>query len=380
MSSEQEAEAPGRRRGGGGLAFRLGGIPVSMPWSGLLGVVFIAYLWRNNLGADRSQPLEVLVLALTFSVLFYVSILGHELGHAWSARAFGYPVHSITLWVLGGYTSFERRIPSAWRDGVISASGPISSVLIGVLWWLVARSPLAIDPRVEGVAVALAVSNIFLGVWNALPGLPLDGGSVLRSIIWGVTSDEHRATVIAAWAGRVVAVVVFVLPLWLVASRGGQPDITSVVFSGLIAAYLFAGASDALKRARLMSRVPALQARSLVRPAVVVPHDLPLSEALRRLQEAGARAMAVSDSTGRVVAVAQEDAVSAVPVERRPWVPVSSVAATLDPSARLHVDLGGDPLLRAMQDVPAADYAVHDDTGTVVGILTTKDVEKALGV
>jgi len=379
VSSEQEAQAPARRSGGG-LAFRLGGIPVSMPWSGLLGVVFVAYLWRNNLGADPSRPAEVVVLALTFSVLFYLSILGHELGHAWSARLFGYPVHSITLWVLGGYTSFERRIPSAWRDGVISASGPISSVLIGVLWWLVALSPLATDPRVEGVAVALAVSNIFLGAWNALPGLPLDGGSVLRSIIWGIGRDEHRATVIAAWAGRVVAVLVFVVPLYLIARQGRQPDIASVAFSGLIAAYLFVGASEALKRARLMSRVPSLQARALVRPAVVVPHDLPLSEALRRLQETGARSIAVSDSTGRVVAVAQEDAVSAVPEERRPWVPVSSVAATLDPSASLHVALGGDLLLRAMQDVPAADYAVHDDTGTVVGILTTKDVEKALGV
>lgn len=378
--STEEAIPPRARRTSGGLAFRLGGIPVSMPWSGLLGVAFIAYLWHDQLGADASQPLEVLVLSLTFSVLFYLSILGHELGHAWSARAFGYPVHSITLWVLGGYTSFERRIPSAWRDGVISASGPVSSVLIGALWWLVARSPMATDPRVEGVAFALAVSNVFLGVWNALPGLPLDGGNVLRSIIWAVGRDEHRATVVAAWAGRVVAVLVFAFPLWLAVRRGGQPDLTSVVFSGLIAAYLYAGASDALKRARLMSRVPALQVRTLVRPAVVVPHDLPLSEALRRLEEAGAGAVAVADSSGHVVAVAQEDSVSAVPLERRPWVPVSSVSTTLDPVARLHVALGGDLLLRAMQDVPASDYAVHDDTGTVVGILTTKDVEKALGV
>jgi Zn-dependent protease len=379
VSNEQEAPARQRRRSGG-LAFRLGGIPVSMPWSGLLGVVFIAYLWRNNLGADQSQPVEVLVLALTFSVLFYLSILGHELGHAWSARAFGYPVHSITLWVLGGYTSFERRIPSAWRDGVISASGPISSVLIGVLWFLVARSPLATDPRVEGVAVALAVSNIFLGAWNALPGLPLDGGNVLRSIVWAIGRDENRATVVAAWSGRFVAVLAFVVPLWLVFRRGGQPDLFSVALTGIIAAYLYAGASDALKRARLMSRVPALQVRALVRPAVVVPHDLPLAEALRRLADSGGRAVAVSDSSGTVVAVAQEDSVSAVPVERRPWVPVSSVSTTLDPAARLHVSLGGDLLLRAMQDVPATDYAVHDDTGTVVGILTTKDVEKALGV
>jgi Zn-dependent protease len=378
VSTEEQTAPTGRRAGG--IAFRLGSIPVSMPWSGLLGILVVAFLWRDNLGADRSQPTEVLVLSLVFAVLFYLSILGHELAHALTAKMFGFPVHSITLWVFGGYTSFERRIPSAWRDGVISGSGPVSSVLIGFVWLGIANSPVAVDPRVDGVAYALAVSNIFLGIWNALPGLPLDGGNVLRSVIWGITGNEHRSTVIAAWAGRVVAVLAFAVPLLLVFQRGGQPSMGSVVFSALIAAYLFAGASDALKRARLMSKVPALQVGALVRPAVVVPHDLPLAEALRRLEASGARAVAVADGSGTVVAVAQEDAVSAVPLERRPWVPVSSVSSTLEPRARLHVSLSGDPLLRAMQDVPATDYAVHDDTGTVVGILTTRDVEKALGV
>ena len=320
MSTEQEA-APARRRAGG-IAFRLGSIPVSMPWSGLLGILVVAFLWRDNLGADRSQPTEVLVLSLVFAVLFYLSILGHELAHALTAKMFGFPVHSITLWVFGGYTSFERRIPSAWRDALISGSGPVSSVLIGLVWLGIANSPLAVDPRVDGVAYALAVSNIFLGIWNALPGLPLDGGNVLRSIIWGITGNEHRSTVVAAWAGRVVAVLAFAVPLLLVFQRGGQPSMSSVVFSALIAAYLFAGASDALKRARLMSKVPDLQARTLVRPAVVVPHDLPLAEALRRLEASGARAVAVADGTGSVVAGAQEDPVTSLPHERRPRVPL----------------------------------------------------------
>ncbi|MCA0331554.1 MAG: site-2 protease family protein [Actinobacteria bacterium] len=365
----------GRR--GGGLDFRLGSIPVSMPWSGVLGIVVIAFLWRDNLGYAYEGNV-VLVRAVVFAVLLYVSILGHELAHAWSARAFGYPVRSITLWIFGGYTSFERRFTSAWRDGVISAAGPISSVLIGVAWLLLAASPLAASDSVYFVSFALGWTNILMGVWNALPGLPLDGGNVLKCVLWGITKDEHRGTVVAAWAGRVVAVGVFLVPAWLAWRQGRQPDLFSFVFSGFIAAWLFAGASDALKRATVMRRVPRLEARTLVRPVVVVPHDLPLSEALRRLEEQGARGIAVADATGEVVAVAQEAAVSAVPLERRPWVPVSSVAARLDPEARLHVDLSGEPLLRAMQDVPSGDYAVHDGTGRVVGILTTADVEKAL--
>ncbi len=379
MSNEQE-EAATPARGGSGLTFRLGGIPVSLPWSSLLGVALIAFLYNDNLVVDRSNLGQIVLWSLVFGVLFYVSVLGHELAHAWSARAFGFPVHQITLWFFGGWTSYERLIPSAWREAVIAASGPISSVLIGYAWLLFSWSPLSGGSTVSSMAWLLGAANIVLGVWNALPGLPLDGGGVLRSIVWGITKDENRGTVVAAWSGRVVAVFVFTLPFLQAWWTGRRPDLVGIVFAGMVGAYLYAGASDALKRARLMSRVPALQARALVRPAVVVPHDLPLAEALRRLEGTGARALAVIDSGGTVVAVAQEDAVAAVPVERRPWVPVSSVSTTLAPDARLHVALAGDPLLRAMQDVPATDYAVHDDTGTVVGILTTKDVEKALGV
>jgi len=361
-----------------GLSFRLGRIPVRMPWSGVAGIALIAWLWHAQLGADPSSTLEVLILALVFSVLFYVSILGHELAHAWTAAAFRYPVHSITLWVLGGFTSFERRISSWWRDALISAAGPVASVVIGVGWLVVAASPVAADPRVEGVARALGFTNVFLGIYNALPGLPLDGGNVLRSLIWGMSGNERRATVIAAWAGRVVAVGVFVLPLWFSVRSGTPPQITDFLFTGFVAAWLFAGASDALRKATILSRVPELAARALVKPAVIVPHDLPLAEALRRREESQMGAIAVSDSAGQVYAVAQEEAVSAVPPERRPWVPVSSVSASLDPLARLHVDLSGEPLLRAMQDHPAKDYTVHDSTGTVLGLLAMSDVERAL--
>ena len=124
--------------------------------------------------------------------------------------------------------------------------------------------------------------------------------------------------------------------------------------------------------------MPALSARSLVRPAVFVPHDTPLSEALRRVAEAGAGGVVLTDAEGRPVAVSQEAAVSAVPVERRPWVPVSSVSATLDPRAALPADLSGEPLLVAMTAYPSSEYVVVEADGTVVGVLTTADVEAAL--
>ena len=105
---------------------------------------------------------------------------------------------------------------------------------------------------------------------------------------------------------------------------------------------MFSGANAALKSARVTGRIPGISARSLARRAIAVGADVPLAEALRQAQEAQATGLVVVDAAGRPTAVAQQAAVAAVPVERRPWVPVSSVAAALDPRAVLPADLAGD--------------------------------------
>jgi CBS domain-containing protein len=231
---------------------------------------------------------------------------------------------------------------------------------------------------VATVLWALGVSNIFLGIFNALPGLPLDGGAVLKSVVWGITREEARGTVVAAWSGRIVAVLVFVALVWPDLSQGRAPDITSVIFGGMISAYLFSGASQSLAKARISRRVPGITARSLARGSIAVGADVPLSEALRQATAAGATGMVVVDSAGHPTAIAQQNAVDAVPVERRPWVPVGSVSAALDPRAALPADLAGMDLLHAMQAVPAAHYLVVEAGGALVGVLSTADVEAAL--
>ena len=197
-----------------GLAFRIVGIPIVMPWSGLLGIGVVAFLWSDSFRIDPANDSQTWVLATVFAVLFYASILVHELAHAAVARMAGFPVHDITLWVLGGYTSYERRSASAWREGLIAAAGPAITILLGLACRWAADLPMVTDDRIYVLLRALGYSNVLLGIFNALPGLPLDGGAVLRAIIWRVTGNESRATIIASWAGRVVAVTVFVLPIY----------------------------------------------------------------------------------------------------------------------------------------------------------------------
>lgn len=363
---------------GSGLSFRLGSIPVVMPWSSLLGIGIVAFLWMSNFSVVAGSRTETAVLAVVFAVLFYLTILGHELAHAWVAGLCGYPVHSITLWALGGFTAYDRRTSSPLREGVIAAAGPVSSIAIGLAARALAGSEVIPDVRVATVVWALGVSNIFLGIFNALPGLPLDGGAVLKSVVWGITREEARGTIVAAWSGRVVAVLVFVALVWPDLSQGRAPDITSVIFGGMISAYLFSGANQSLASARISRRVPSITARSLARRSIAVGADVPLSEALRQAEAAQATGMVVVDAAGRPTAIAQQNAVAAVPIERRPWVPVGSVSAALDPRAALRADLAGIPLLQAMQDVPAAHYLVVEAGGALVGVLSTADVEAVL--
>jgi CBS domain-containing protein len=158
----------------------------------------------------------------------------------------------------------------------------------------------------------------------------------------------------------------------------GGGDVTGILLGAFISAWMFSGANAALKNARVASRIPSLTARSLARPAVAVGGDVPLAEALRQAEAVAASDLVVVDAGGHPVAIAQQNAVAAVPIERRPWVPVSSVSAALDPRAALPADLAGMGLLQAMQDVPAAHYLVVEPGGALVGVLSTSDVEAAL--
>ena len=364
--------------GSGGLSFRLGSIPVSMPWSSLLGMGLIAYFWLPRFAGTGTSQSETVGLAVAFAALFYVTILGHELAHAWVAKRCGFPVHGITLWAFGGFTSYERRVPSAGREALIAVSGPIASVLIGLAAYGLAGPSEQVDERAHVLLLALGSINVLMGIFNALPGLPLDGGAVLKSAVWGLTGNEVRGITVAAWSGCVVAILVFVALLWPDLSAGRTPDLVSVVVGGMISAFLFSGAWQTLRSSKVTARVPGISARTLARRSVAVGSDVPLSEALRQAQEAHATGLVVVDAAGRPVAVAQQAAVAAVPVERRPWVPVSSVSAALDPRAALSADLSGMDLLQAMQQVPASHYLVVEPGGGLVGVLATADVESAL--
>lgn len=316
------------------------------------------------------------VAGLTFAVVLYGSVLLHEASHAVVARRYGFSVKSITLHFLGGMTAIEGESRTPRQEFWIAVVGPLTSIAVGLaavgLWFVTPDGLLLM--AVEGLAGA----NLLVGVLNLVPGLPLDGGRVLKSVVWRITGNVHRGTIAAAWGGRVTAFLVLLWPLTQEQVFGRPPDLFDFILSFVIATFLWAGATQAMTSARLRSRLPALRARDLARRTLSVPGDLPLAEAVRRAQAAEAGSIVTVTGGGRPVGVVNEAALLATPEDRRPWVAVSTVARTLEDGLSIPVGLSGEELIHAIQRAPAAEYVLVEEDGTVYGVLSTADVDRAV--
>lgn len=379
MTTESDASEPGSgdRSRTGLLIGRPFGIPVHVTSSWLIVAVLITLVYGGVVQGRLALGLWAYPLAFLFAVLLYVSVLVHELAHAVVARMYGLPVRRIVLYVLGGVSEIEREAPTPGREFWIAFAGPLFSLLLaagGFGLYLFA------DPRgvVGELLFQLWVANLLVGVFNLLPGLPLDGGRLLRAGVWKVTGRSFVGSVVAAWGGRALALVVVAMPFLLTWSAGGRLSPWAVVWGLVLGGFMWMGATDALRTARVRERVPGLRARALAREAVTVPADTPLAEAERRAGESGVTEVVVTDSDGRALAIVHPAAAGAIPRERRPWVPVSSVARAVTEHSVVPAEMEGEELLGALTVRPLPEYLVVEEDGRVHGVLRAVDVNAAM--
>ncbi len=380
--------APGRRKGPGGgiLMGRPFGVPVYVAPSWFLVAALITWVFGGQL--ERVLP-ELggarYLVSLFFAVAFYASVLVHELAHTVAALRFKLPVRRIQLQFFGGVSEIEKETETPGREFVLAFVGPLLSlVLAGVFY---GGMQLVEPGTVPGVLLAgLMISNLIVAIFNLLPGLPLDGGRMLRAVVWKLSGKPMTGTVAAAWVGRALAVAVLIgLPLLTHTGAlgnarpeiGGADSLTDALLAAILAAIIWTGAGNSLRMARLRERLPDLQARVLTRRAVPVEADTPLSEALRRANSAGARALVVVDREGEPTALVREAAIVAVPEHRRPWVPVGTLAQDLKDGMRVSAELAGEGLLEFLRATPATEYLVVEETGEIYGVLSSADVERA---
>ena len=204
--------------------FRLGrlfGININIDWSWLF--IFLLITWHLSTLFGSFHPDWDTVLrwgtAVIASLLFFASVLAHELAHSLMAMAQGIPVRNITLFLFGGVSNIQREPPSPKAEFLITIVGPITSIVLGVLFILLARlttgpmdvtlaEPTQVLAELNPLSTLLfwlGPINIVLGLFNLIPGFPLDGGRILRSLLWAITDNLRQATRWASWVGQAIA-------------------------------------------------------------------------------------------------------------------------------------------------------------------------------
>ena len=210
---------------------RLVGVPVYLSWNWLLIAGFVVLLFGPQVA--RLFPelgIGAYGIAFLYAVLLALSVLVHELAHAVSARAFGWPAQEIVLNLWGGHTQFGAFQATPGRSLVTALAGPAANVLIALAGTLIA----AVAPP-EGVARLLldilVYANWLVALFNVLPGLPLDGGRIVESAVWAITGSQDKGTLAAGWAGRGIVMLLGVALVVVPSSRAAGRTSRSSSFS-----------------------------------------------------------------------------------------------------------------------------------------------------
>jgi Zn-dependent protease len=375
-----EPRAPHHRQPGQGeIALgRVAGFPVAVNWS----VLVIAWLLTWSLatgglpdGAQGHSTGTYWAAGAVAAVVFLASLLAHELAHAVVARRSGIEVVSVTLWMFGGVASLSGEPESPAADLRVAVAGPATSLALAGLFGAVtlALDATSVTHIIASVAGWLAAVNLMLGLFNLIPGAPLDGGRVLRAIVWRLRGDRHKAALVATSAGAVVAYGLIGLGLAQFLFAGGLGGLW-LVFIGwfLLGA---AGTEGAHERARHALTGVAV-AEAMTPAARAIPGWLTIDEAIERHALVDRiDAWPVEGLDGTITGVVTLDDLRAVPGVDRAATQVSAVASTDDAVGQVSASSAVIDLLDRSDGVDGRPVLVSDGD-RVVGIVTRADLER----
>ncbi|UZX03448.1 site-2 protease family protein [Arthrobacter sp. CDRTa11] len=370
-----ETKAPSRREG---IPLgRIAGIPVILAYSWFVIAAFTVVAFGPALLArNPALGFAAYVVAFAYAVLLLISVLVHELAHALTAKIYGWPTQKIVLNLWGGHTQFENFTATPGRSVLVALAGPAANfVLAGAAWLVLSMTSL---PSVADILTNIfMVANLLIGIFNVLPGLPLDGGRLVESAVWKATGSQAKGTIAAGWAGRVLVVA---LGYWFIVRpllAGEQPDFSFLMITILVAGFLWMGASASIQQGTLRSRLHLVSAVALSEPAVGIPASATVAEILR-LSPSGTPAVVVCGPDGRPQGVVDPSAVSAVPPAAAGTTPVTAVSYALVPGAYVPEWSKGQELIQYLAQLEGREYAVVDHRGTVTGLLRQNAVLAAI--
>ena len=357
---------------------RIAGIRFGVNWSWLVVFALIVWTLATGIFPTTNEGLAdgtYVGMALVAAVFFFASLLAHELGHAVVARREGMEIDGITLWLFGGVAKFKGMFPSAGAEFRIAVAGPLVSLTLGLGFAAVARG-LSLPGAVDGVVFWLGYINLLLLVFNLLPALPLDGGRVLRSILWAAKGNFAWATHIAAAIGRGFG--------YLLIAGGVALFIFQGAFSGAWLAFMgwfllmAAGAEDRFLLARQALR--GLRVRDLVvRDPVTTGPDVTIGEFIDDVAWKARHTTYPVTDNGHALGLLPLRCVADVP--RSEW-EQRTVRDCMVPAEEVPVVSENDELIDAAAELAESDInrALVVDGDRFVGLLSATDVARALEI
>ena len=382
--------------GGSFTLFHVRGIRISVDWSWFLIFFFLIFSMSRAYGIALDEDATAaapFALAVASAVLFFGSILFHELGHAWAALRHRIGITGIQLWIFGGVANLDRESDSPRAEFDVAIAGPVATLLV-IFGCCVAGSALSgpgdfmhavrlalelqADRGVSGLASMfawLAAINAFVLVFNLLPAFPMDGGRVARALIWWRTGNRTRATRIAATMGRGFGYLFMGIGLVLVATG----DLIGGIWIGFVGVIVNGAARGAMMQTALTSRIGDIRVADVMdREPVTIPGDISVE---RALDEYFLRYrwpwFPVVDAAHRFLGLIQRDRADEVPEISRAS---SHVAELVDDDTTLFVrdDTPLDALLSNQNLRKLGALMAVDADGRLSGVVTVEQVGRAL--
>lgn len=358
----------------------IAGIDIYINWSWLLAIIFITWFLGDFYHARFPAwgSTTDYVVAFISGILLFATVLVHELAHSVTARAHGLPVHTIVLFIFGGVSNLTQEPPSPKIEFLVAIAGPITSLVLSGIFYLLHATLTGLPTEITAVFGYLASVNLILGLFNLIPGFPLDGGRVLRSLLWLMMGNMRRATHVASRIGEAIGFIFIILGiLW--AFQGG--DIFNGLWIAFIGWYLYNAASSSYQMAMVDRALVGVDVRNVMdaAPAAVgaalTVQDLVYEHMLSTNQ----RAIPVSGPDGSFVGLVTLSDVNHVP--RDQW-DRTSVSQIMTRTEQLQTVFPDEHLRQALQQLAENNYhqlPVLQD-GRLVGMLNRAHVLQYLHI
>ena len=350
---------------------RIHGISIELHLSWLIVALLIAYMLAEAVfpGESRSWGTAVYwIVGVAGSLLFLASVLAHELSHSLLAARMGIRVTSITLFVFGGASAMESEPKRPRDEALIAAAGPVASLLIGAGLWLLGLVTRG-QPQLEVLLGWLSFVNLGLGAFNLVPGFPMDGGRILRALLWRLGGDRFRATRIAASVGQLVGYLIIALGVLLLLQPGG---LFPGIWLALIGYFLSSAAEAGAVQIGVQRTLHGIRVRDVMDPdpPSVSPNESLADLVHERLLRGEHRTFLVRHPDGGLAGVVSLADVRRVPREQWDGVRVTDVMTRFGDLATVRADDDLESAMRLIQERGVDQLPVVSDGRMVDGLLT----------